>query len=47
MIIKEGKVEEYNRFVEVNSNDGYSYGVVKYMNKWAEMMESEIAMAKL
>lgn len=42
MKIKNGKEKDYEEFVKVNSSDGYSYAVVKYMNKWAELMESKI-----
>jgi len=42
MKIKDGKQADYNEFVKVNSTDSYSLGVVKYMLRWAEMMENEI-----
>ena len=43
MKIKIGQEENYKKFVQVNSNDFYSLGVVRYMNKWAELMEKRIA----
>ena len=46
MKIKEGKVKDFKHFVEINSNDGYSYGVVKYMHRWADLMEAEMAYRK-
>lgn len=46
MKIKEGKAKDYNHFVKINSNDGYSYGVVKYMHWWADLMEAEMAKGK-
>lgn len=46
MKVKVGKEEEYNHFVAINSGDGYSYGVINYMTRWAEMMETEIAAGK-
>ena len=46
MKIKEGKANDYNHFVKINSNNGYSYGVVKYMHWWADLMEAEIAHGK-
>lgn len=41
--IKAGKEAAYTEFIKVNSNDPYSMGVVRYMKKWAELMESKIA----
>lgn len=46
MRVKKGKEADYDRFVETNSHDGYSYGVVKYMRWWADMMEAEMAKGK-
>lgn len=46
MKIKEGKAKDYNHFVKINSDDGYSYGVVKYMHWWANLMEVEMAKGK-
>ncbi len=46
MEIKEGKVKDFKHFVEINSNDGYSYGVVKYMHWWTDLMEAEMAKGK-
>lgn len=42
MIIKNGKEKEYKKFIEINSKDIYSYGVVKYMIAWADLMEKHI-----
>lgn len=42
MRIKEDRVVDYKNFLEVNSHDGYSMGVVNYMRRWAEMMEEMI-----
>lgn len=42
MKIKAEMQVEYDKYVEVNSTDGYSYGIVKYAQRWAELMESEI-----
>lgn len=42
MKIKIGKEKEFERFVEINSKDFYSRGVVDYMTRWAELMEKEI-----
>lgn len=46
MKVKEENREAYNRFVEVNSTDSYSHGVVKYMHWWADLMEVEMAQGK-
>lgn len=43
MKIKAGQEENYNKFVEVNSHDPYSNAVVRYAEKWAELMEARIA----
>lgn len=42
MKIKAGKEKDFETFVEVNSKDAYSLGVVNYMKRWAELMEKEI-----
>lgn len=42
MKIKAGKEKDFERFVEVNSKDFYSLGVVNYVKRWAELMEKEI-----
>lgn len=41
--IKPGKEQDYEEFVRINSGDPYSMGVVRYAQKWAELMESKIA----
>ena len=43
MKIKAGKEKEFERFVEINSKDFYSLGVINFANRWAELMEKEIA----
>lgn len=42
MKIKKGKGKEFKRFVDINSKDFYSLGVVNYMKRWADLMEKEI-----
>lgn len=42
MKIKAGKEKDFEQFVKVN-NDPYSLGVVRYTERWAELMEKEIA----
>lgn len=42
MLIKEGKKEAYDHFIEINSHDPYSLGVVRFMIAWANLMEMEI-----
>lgn len=42
MLLKNNVVEDYERFVENNSQDPYSFAVVTYMNKWAQLMEEEM-----
>ena len=39
MRIKKGMGEEYGRFCEVNSHDGCSYSVIKFIHQWADLME--------
>lgn len=46
MKIKAGKEKEFEHFVEINSKDGYSLGVVNYMKRWADLMEKEMAKGK-
>ena len=46
MKIKAGKEKEFEQFVEINSKDFYSRGVVNYAKRWAELMEAEIAEGK-
>lgn len=43
MKVKKGQEKDYQHFVEINSKDFYSAGVVEYMHKWAELMENEIS----
>lgn len=42
MKVKVGKEKDFENFVEINSKDAYSYGVVKFMKRWADLMEKEI-----
>ena len=42
MKIKAGKEKDFETFVEANSKDFYSLGVVNYVKRWAELMEKEI-----
>ena len=35
----ENSRKEWNKFVDINSKDGYSYGVVKYSMYWAKLMQ--------
>jgi len=41
--INHGMEEEYKAYVEKNSHDGYSRGVVDYAEFWAKLMQIEIA----
>ncbi len=38
---EQGK-SKWEKFVEVNSKDSYSYTTVKYAQKWANLMEAKI-----
>ena len=42
MRIKAGKEKDFEKFVEVNSKDGYSRAVVAYMKRWADLMEEKM-----
>ena len=42
MLIKKGKEDAYNHFIEINSHDPYSLGVVRFMTAWAGYLEKEI-----
>lgn len=46
MKIKKGQEENWNKFVEINSNDFYSAGVVNFAKTWAELMEEKIESGK-
>jgi hypothetical protein len=37
--IKEGKIDEFNKIVEMNSDDAYSYATIKYACTWGNLME--------
>ena len=41
--IKAGKEADYRAYVEKNSEDFYSLGVIEYMERWGKMMEDAIA----
>lgn len=41
--VKEGTEQECYEFIRNNRHDGYSAGVLRYMNRWASMMETEMA----
>jgi hypothetical protein len=43
MKIKNGKVRAYKRYVKINSGHPYSVAVVTYSERWADLMEKEIA----
>lgn len=43
MKVKPGKEQEYNHFVEMNSKDFYSKGVIDFMHRWANLMEQKLA----
>lgn len=40
------KLEEYNEFKKINSEDGYGQCVVDYVEYWAKLMQLEIANGK-
>ena len=42
MRLKPGMEEEYAKYVEMNSEDGYSKGVVDYTERWAGLLERAI-----
>jgi hypothetical protein len=42
VIVKEELKIEYLEYVEANSKDGYSKGVVDYTERWANLMESGV-----
>jgi hypothetical protein len=42
MKIKQGQEADYAKYVEMNSKDGYSKGVVDYAEAWADLMEKAI-----
>lgn len=46
MKIKVGQESNWKHFVEINSQDFYSKGVVDYATTWAELMEEEISQGK-
>lgn len=46
LLIWPEKLEEYGKYVEVNSTDGYSRGVVDYAEQWAKLMQIAIADGK-
>jgi len=46
MKIKDGMIDEYNNYVELNSKDGYSKGVIDFAVRWANLMEKEKEITK-
>ncbi len=42
MKIIEGMEEEYEKYVETNSNDPYSKCIVTFSEQWAELMEEKM-----
>lgn len=42
MKILTDKENDYQKIKEVNSKDGYSMGVITYLEKWADLMEAKI-----
>jgi hypothetical protein len=46
LLIWPEKLEEYQKYVETNSSDGYSRGVVDYAEQWAKLMQIAIADGK-
>ena len=43
LLIYPEKQEEYAKYVENNSKDGYSRGVIEYAEYWAKLMQVEIS----
>lgn len=43
MKINPGKEQEYRQFCAANSKDFYSQSVIRYMERWADLMETAIA----
>jgi hypothetical protein len=43
MKIRPGLESEYAVYVRNNTKNGYSKGVVDYMERWADLMEAELA----
>lgn len=41
--IKPGMEAEYRGYVEINSKDGYSAGVIDYADRWARLMQVRMA----
>ena len=41
MKLKDGMIDDYNSYVELNSQDGYSKGVIDFAVRWANLMEKE------
>lgn len=37
------RIDEYNEYVKINSQDGYSKAVIEYGEAWAKLMQIEIA----
>lgn len=43
MKIIEGKEQEYQEYRRKNSADAYSFAVIRYTEKWADLMEERMA----
>lgn len=43
MKINPGMEQEYQQFTDANSKNDYSRSMVRYMERWADMMETAIA----
>ena len=46
MNIKPEQKAKYDEYVKTNSKDPYSLGVVTYSERWADLMEKELAASK-
>ena len=46
MKIKKDLEKRFEEFVEKNSHDGYSKGVVDYLIRWCDLMEKEPKLTK-
>lgn len=46
MRIKRGMRLEYQKYVRINSKDAYSKAVATYGERWAELMEAQLAAGK-
>lgn len=46
MKLKAGTESEYATYKDINAKDGYSKGVVDFGERWADLMEADIAAGK-